>query len=236
MEFISDKNKLDYYIKKYRLKDYFSDEYFPEHYKYMTVTKFARDEYIFTERGNIQYMYIFLNGKVKVCSLLRNGKQQLLNLITGISFFGDLELFNITNPFITIQAVNESYAIALPLTFTQELLFQDSVFLKHIGTLLAKKIYVFTSNAALNMNYPLENRLCSYLSFISKKINIEGTEYSYFNENLSETAELLGTSYRHLQRTLKDLKESNILEKYEKGYIVKDSKALSKLASDEYLI
>lgn len=236
MEFVNDGSKLDYYIKKYHIKDFFSEEYFDNYYKYMVVTKFAKDEYIFNERGNIHYLYIFLNGKVKVCSLLSNGKQQLLNLITGISIMGDLELFNISNPFITIQAVNESYAIAIPLSFTQDFLYKDPVFLKHIGTLLAQKIYVFTSNTALNMNYQVKNRLCSYISFVSKKIMIEQQECLYYHENLADTAELLGTSYRHLQRTLKDLKENGIIERYQKGYIVTDKTKLAELSSNEYFI
>ena len=236
MEYLNDKSKLNYFIKKYNIKDFFSDEYFESYYKYMVLTKFVKDEYLFVERGNIHYLYIFLTGRVKVCSLLSNGKQQLLNLITGVSLMGDLEFFNISNPFITIQAADESYAIAMPLEFIRNQLYLDTVFLKYIGTFLAQKIYVFSSNTALNMNYQLKNRLCSYISFISKKIMIDDQECLYFNENLADTAELLGTSYRHLQRSLKDLRENGIIEKYEKGYLVTDIDQLVDLSSDEYFI
>lgn len=201
----------------------------------MVLTRFAKDEYIFTERGNIHYIYFFLNGKIKVCSLLSNGKQQLLNLITGFSILGDLQLFGINNPFTTAQAIEESYSIALPLAFTQEYLDKDAVFLRHIGLQLAQKVYVFTSNTALNLNYQLKNRLCAYISFASKDIKIDGKKYLYFSDSLNDTAELLGTSYRHLQRTIKTLKEDGILEKYNKGYIITDLDQLMNASSDEYI-
>lgn len=139
MEYLNDTGKLDYYIKKYHIGDLFSDHLFEHYYKYMSMVRFTKDEYIFLERGNLHYIYIFLSGKIKVCYLLGNGKQQLLNLITGMSIMGDLELFGISNPFLSLQTIKESYAIAIPLYFTQEYLFQDPIFLKHIGELMAKK-------------------------------------------------------------------------------------------------
>lgn len=236
MEYLNDTEKLDYYIKKYKIKSLFSEHLFGNYYKYMSLVRFTRDEYIFLERGNLHYIYLFLSGKIKVCYLLGNGKQQLLNLITGMSIMGDLELFGISNPFLSLQTIEESYAIAIPLYFTQEYLFQDPVFLKQIGELMAKKIYSFTSNTSLNMNYELINRLCSYISFMSKEITVDKKEYLYFHENLSDTAELLGTSYRHLQRTLKKLQEDQIIDRYSKGYIILDHDRLLDLSSDEYFI
>lgn len=236
MEYLNDSGKLDYYIKKYHIGDLFSDHLFEHYYKYMSMVRFTKDEYIFLERGNLHYIYIFLSGKIKVCYLLGNGKQQLLNLITGMSIMGDLELFGISNPFLSLQTIKESYAIAIPLYFTQEYLFQDPIFLKHIGELMAKKIYSFTSNTSLNMNYELINRLCSYISFMSKQITVDDKDYLYFHESLSDTAELLGTSYRHLQRTLKKLQEDGIIDRYSKGYIVLDYDQLMDLSSDEYFI
>lgn len=236
MEYITDKSALDSYIETYKIKDFFSDQFFKQYYKYMALTKFAKNEYVFYERGNIHYIYIFLNGKVKVCALLSNGKQQLLNLVTGTCVMGDLELFGIDNPFVTVQAIKETLAISIPLEFTRNYLDQDSVFLKKVGKLLAQKIYIFTSNTALNMNYQLKDRLCSYISFVSKEITVEEHEYLYFNESLSDTADLLGTSYRHLQRILKDLQEESILTKHGKGYLVTDINKLMDLSSDEFII
>ncbi len=236
MESIFDDAKLDNALKKYNIKHYFTDEFFPFYRSYMMMVKFRRDEYVYHERCKIHYIYFFLNGKIKVCSLVANGRQHLLNLITGVTLLGDLELFGIHNPYIQVQAMEDSYAIAIPVEFTKEKLFKDPNFLYNIGKNLVDKIYKASCNTALNMNYVLKNRLCSYISFGVDEKEINGKTEWYFQFDLTETAELLGTSYRHLQRTLKELREEGLLEKYGKGYIVKDYERITELSSDEFFV
>ena len=47
MEYLNDTGKLDYYIKKYHIGDLFSDHLFEHYYKYMSMVRFTKDEYIF---------------------------------------------------------------------------------------------------------------------------------------------------------------------------------------------
>lgn len=55
-----------------------------------------------------------------------------------------------------------------------------------------------------------------------------------FGASYIEIAELLGTSYRHLRRTLNKFCEDNILENKNKKYVVKNLKNLKELSSDLY--
>ncbi len=61
-------------------------------------------------------------------------------------------------------------------------------------------------------------------------------EDGLFNENLTEVAELLGTSYRHLLRTFDSLRKDNVLEKSSQGYIIKDGIELQIRAQDFYSV
>lgn len=115
MEFIDDTRKMDFYINKFHLKDYFRADYFPEYFKYMTLTRFSKGEYLYRQKENIQYIYFFVEGKIRVSSVLSNGKRQSLYYYTKFGILGDLELFNKSNPYTTIQAANDSYCIALSL-------------------------------------------------------------------------------------------------------------------------
>ena len=77
----------------------------------------------------------------------------------------------------------------------------------------------------------LESRLASYIyAFVNEENNEEFT----FEESYSEIAELLGTSYRHLNRTLNKLCSDNILQKDGKKYIIKDIERLKLLSGDLY--
>lgn len=55
-----------------------------------------------------------------------------------------------------------------------------------------------------------------------------------FNENYSEIAELLGTSYRHLHRTLNKFCLEGILNKKNKEYSIENYEKLLYLAGDLY--
>jgi CRP-like cAMP-binding protein len=235
MEFMDNRDKIYYYVKRFRLKEFFRPDYYPEYLKYMSLVKFSKGEYIYKQKENIQYIYFFVEGRIKVYSLLSNGKRQLLYFYTKFGILGDLELFNRSNPYTLIQAAQDSYCIALPLADTKQLLYNDPIFLRQMAELLAQKLCNSSSNSSLNIYYSLENRLCAYILASAEKGLEQENEILIFKEGLSETAEILGTSYRHLHRTLKELKEKGILEKGKGGYRVLDPDQLMRLSSDQYM-
>jgi len=55
-----------------------------------------------------------------------------------------------------------------------------------------------------------------------------------FNETLTEIAELLGTSYRHLLRTINNLINREVLKKDNYGYEIINEEILRSLAVDLY--
>ena len=235
MEFIDDNSKMNVYIKKYHLADYFKTDYVPEYLEYMSVVRFSEGEYLYRQLGCIQYIYFFVEGKIKVSTVLSNGKRQSLYFYTKFGILGDLELFNKANPHTTIQAASDSYCIALSLAYTKHLLYDDPIFLRQMAELLAQKLCNSSSNSSLNIYYSLVNRLCAYIYTTADRMLVDKKEIIVFKEGLSETAEILGTSYRHLHRTLKSLKEKGILEKIPGGYKVINVSELMRLSSDEYM-
>jgi len=84
-------------------------------------------------------------------------------------------------------------------------------------------------NSSINLLYPLENRLASYINeFLTN--DEDSNIYIDFDENLVNIAELLGSSYRHLLRTLNTLSKKGVLEKEDGKYKV----LLEELAGDLY--
>ena len=68
----------------------------------------------------------------------------------------------------------------------------------------------------------------------AEEVIINNKEALLFNENLTEIAELLGTSYRHLLRTLNNLRDKGAIIKSNSGYIIENKNILSMLAADLY--
>lgn len=63
---------------------------------------------------------------------------------------------------------------------------------------------------------------------------LSNKEKNTFKENLTETAELLGASYRHLLRTLNSLCSKSIIKKTKNYYEIIDEEVLRGLAEDLY--
>jgi hypothetical protein len=58
----------------------------------------------------------------------------------------------------------------------------------------------------------------------------------YFEESKTVLSEILGTSYRHLLRTLDSLCAKGVLGKEGKGYSILDEDALTSIGEDYYMV
>lgn len=184
------------------------------------------------EEDTIQKLLFLVKGKAKIYINLSNGKSLLLCFYESFRVLGDIELIN-GNPAVTnVMAVEDSYCIGISYDIVCKYLLDDSKFLRYICNSLGVKLTRCSKNSSINLLYPLENRLASYI--FSAGVRGKSNKRIYFIENLTETAELLGTSYRHLLRTLNNLCEKKILCKKEEGYEVIDETMLEVLSADVY--
>lgn len=111
-------------------------------------------------------------------------------------------------------------------------LIKDCKFLINICDYLSEKLTSGSNNSSINLLYPLENRLASYIVAFT---NVDTNNKKFtFEENYSEIAELLGTSYRHLNRTLSKFCSDKILKRHKKEFIIEDLDKLLYLAGDLY--
>lgn len=77
------------------------------------------------------------------------------------------------------------------------------------------------------MNYPVENRLASYLISCENNMIIE--------DNFVSVAEMIGCSYRQLQRVLNDFCQKKYMRKIKRScYEILDLSALQHLGKDLY--
>ena len=235
MKTIQDQDLLERYLTKCSLPSLFSD--FSRYQKHVSLVLFEKGETIYAQKSDISFLYFFVEGKLKVCSNMSNGKSHLLHFYTTFELLGDLELFNRSNPYVTIQTVSDSLCISLALRETRSFLLQDPVFLRYLCETVCAKLYISSSNDALSLFCPLENRLASYINVAGESRVVGGTRQLVLDENLTDLAELLDTSYRHLQRTLKYFIQEGILRKRrQRCYEVVDLPRLQALATDAYLV
>lgn len=224
MEIIKDERRLNELLLQYKLPGRFRN--FEKYRPYFHLVRFEKNEVIYRTEFQRQYLIFFLRGKVQVCSNLSNGKSMLVCFYTSFQLLGDLEFCGIDTLSISLHAVEPCICITLQIPEIRLLLEKDDLFLRFLSQSLAKKLEASTINSSINLLYPLENRLASYLC--------QTSENGCFSENLTQLAELLCTSYRHLLRVIKSFQNEGILCREPSGYRITNPERLTELAFDLY--
>ena len=226
---IQENNRILDYIKKYKLENLFSEDM----KKYMELYMFNRNEYICREEENLNIMFFLVEAKAKVSKHLENGKSLLISFYNPLTIIGDVEFVRNNPTDCSVQAIKDTYCIGIKFELARNILKKDCKFLLKMCDYLSEKLTNGSNNTSINLLYPLENRLASYIIAFADIENNPIKKF-IFKESYIEIAELLGTSYRHLNRTLNKFCNEGILRKYNKDYYIEDLNKLFYLAGDLY--
>jgi CRP-like cAMP-binding protein len=228
---ISSKKDLDNYIKKYNINDFFSIDM----YEYMELHSFDKGSHLVKTDEPIDYFYFFVQGKVKIYTVLKNGKSLLFRLHKPMVIIGDVEFIDYDTANSNIEAITECLCIGISMNNIRKYAVHDQTFLKCMCTSLGKKFISSSIASSINILYPLENRLASYLLAIaSENSNLSNLDGGITTDKFTELSDLLGTSYRHLIRTINKLCDDKIIKKEKNSITILDIDAIEKLAGDLY--
>lgn len=199
------------------------DQVFPPPYLYqLQKVTFQKNDYICTQGKAITELTYILSGKVKIVRSLFNGKEHILEMLNQPQIFGDVELMTNQQAGSSVIALEEVQAVQLPLNNKEELL-KDPVFLYQIGHNLAMALHKQGITASTNASYSVKERLATHM------LSIE--EEGVFQLSPSILAASFGTSYRHVQRVIKQFIDQGIIEKEAfKTYRILQRQTLEKLA------
>ncbi|BBF44383.1 predicted N-ribosylNicotinamide CRP-like regulator [Lachnospiraceae bacterium KM106-2] len=196
--------------------------------KQAVLLTFAKGDYLCKTGKQMEYLMFLLSGEVKVSTTMANGKVLMRCFTYAGGVIGDIELMTNGSVGNNVVAVKETVCFAIPFSVCKKELLGNIVFMNFIARQLGKKFETSSKLSAMNQLYTLENRLCAYIA--------NSEENGIFSENLTELAELLGISYRHLLRTLYELCEKKVLEKKSRTqYAIHDSGRLEELAKDCFM-
>ena len=120
--------------------------------------------------------------------------------------------------------------VAIPSAVIKEKFFNNTRLLHHLVDSLSDKLYGTINNSSYNFIYPLINRLASYLLE-----NLKDKNYIVLNSSYIEIAEFLGTTYRHLNRTFKEMESKLIIKRDDKKIYILDINQLRDLSKNIYV-
>ena len=165
---------------------------------------FQKGNYICTQGQDITELTYILSGRVKIVRSLSNGKEHILEMPQQPQLLGDVELMTNQLAGSSVIALEEVQTVQLPLN-NKEALLKDPIFLYHIGRNLAMALHRQGITAPTNASYFVKERLATHI------LNIE--EQDIFQLSPSILSSSFGTSYRHVQRVIKQFIDQGIIEK-----------------------
>lgn len=148
------------------------------------------------------YVYIILRGKMKMLLTMRNGRTLLIGYYASDVILGEIELvLDSDTAASSVQAITEVACIRISRERRREDMKNSIPFMNAVGAELA--LFCSNRSSVATLLQSMETRLCTYIA------NTNNNGY----EILTDIAEVLGTSYRHLLRTLENLCRYGVLKK-----------------------
>jgi CRP/FNR family putative post-exponential-phase nitrogen-starvation transcriptional regulator len=228
MESAQNRHLLQSYIARYGLDFLFESNLTG----CMDLFKFQKGNLICLSSTEMQYLYFLVSGKLKVYTLLNNGKSLLLRFNKPLSVIGDVEFLKGHLARCNVEALVDSDLIGIKFTDLHRYADHDPTFLRFLILHLSNKLDSASNSASLNQLYPLENRFASYLLSVSVDERNNPRVEEIKTRNLTEIALLLGTSYRHLHRVIVKLLHNGIIAKEKGTLTVLDFSKLKALAKN----
>lgn len=222
MRRIADSGLKEAHIAQYALRDYFSEETI----RSFDLQSYDIGEYVYRQDEEITTFHLLLDGLLQVDYLFSNGVQTVLALVEPLFTLGDLELFGKFPAVKNVRVVEASLLLSVPMSIIQQNEEDNPHFLRLILHQMVGKLDSM-SEQMIQLSWPLEYRLGLYLL---EQLKVEGPILTLVpRESL---AGLLGTSVRHLNRTLKLLSQKSLIDVHYKTLTIADAEKLADLIEE----
>jgi len=227
MERIYNKALIHSYVEMYKLNNLFS-EFSDED---IQLYRFYKGEMIYITGEEILNMYFIVEGKVKIYTNTIDDKRLILRFQKAVAVIGDIEFIDNDPALHSVEASSDCIAIGISYKTIREKLGSNPIFLQYLLESVTSKFRTKT-NSSINLLYPVEVRFASYLLSTSNEGKDSSFQEEMKNISLTDISEMIGTSYRHLNRVITKLSNESIIKR-ENGVIhIQDIEKLKEIARD----
>ncbi len=174
-------------------------------------------------------LLFLVEGRTKAYSMLDNGQSVLAAFFKPFDILGEVELFNFKRYTLSVEAITDAVCLSLSAAAIRKAAYRNCRLFMYLCSRLGAKLADRVVAESINLRYPVENRLASYLiAALDKDGGVLGTD------NLGELADFIGASYRQLARVVRRFRAEGILDKKRGRISVREKRKLEPLARDRY--
>lgn len=215
MKKIYDKDTIDFYIRTTSFRKYFDKDFV----EYAELLFFEKNEYLIKEGEISPYLLFMVKGKVVYSSISEAGNTIIFGSTKSSKIFGEASSIWNEIPENSVKALAPTYCLAINLDNYRDLLLNDIHFLRHICKILSDRLKNANKSYAFYLSTNAENRLASFI--------LQNQQNGVFENSLVSTSEVIGVSYRHLQRVISSFCDKGILKKEKRKYLILKKKKLN---------
>jgi CRP-like cAMP-binding protein len=227
MKVINSPNLLKKYIELYNIKSIFSNDL----EKYMTLYQVKKGELLLSTSEKVTFFYLLVSGGTKIVLNLENGKSLLIDYSKPLEMLGEMEIINSPYSKYDVVATEDSTLIGIPMETFAKLIDSDPIFWKYLYSSTIDKLQSTVNSNIISSSYSFEHVLANYL--ITHAIEV-GDQILVESINFSDLSQLLGTSYRHLNRVLKKFIDKGLIDKDKRKIIITNYDKLSEYYVELY--
>ncbi|PFX60323.1 hypothetical protein COL36_13665 [Bacillus wiedmannii] len=199
---------------------------------YFQVNHFDKGKFICNIDDAMDRLYFVVKGKVKVYTITPEGKKLILRFINPLAVVGDIELIQNSKAHNVVEACSDVIAISISHAVIRNKLLHDPIFMNFLLENIANTLKISTRFTALNLLYPVEVRVASYLLSISTDSNGNMYKKDLDATSISSIADFIGVSYRHVIRVLQKFYKEKLIEKRNVVIVIKDFFKMKEVAKD----
>ena len=217
MQNIDDKRLLRHYIDTYDLQTYFTLDLA----SIAVLQRYDAGEMLALEGRVCEYIWVLVKGECMAYVYTTNNKIHCECYFNDVSLLGEAATMWNEAPMNNIRTLTECDFVAISAVKYREALLNDNKFLRFAARTLA--LHVRKNVVHFD---PLETRLANFILSAEKN--------GVFRYNLTQCADIMETSYRHLIRVLSMMCDSGILTKGERGdYHIADADRLEQVGKGD---
>ena len=199
-------------------------------YPHLTLSEFRQGEPICSQGEKSGSLYILVKGKIKIYNTSAEDKTLVVSFKTPLELIGDIEYFQDIEIINTVEAVSPVVMIKVPYPALKEHGSDYAPLLRFLLDIITRKFSLKSQFMSFNLIYPVEVRLASYLLSVTFDESDSGFRGQLGTKGLTDAANLIGTSYRHLNRVLRKFAEEGLIQRSRAGIVVLDRDGLGKRA------
>lgn len=226
MRELIDLSALQYYIDKFSMDQIFDHRITGE----CRLFEYDKGDMVIEAYTQMHYLLFIVEGEAKIFNTLDNGKNYLLRIEGPLQVYGDVEILEDQNYTANVEALSLCRFIGIPVRVIRRDYLEHPMFLRFIIDSLAARLIKISYRSMDNVLLPLKNKLASYLLLHKEK----QSDLIELKSNLTDIAENLGTTYRHLSRTLSEFVNEGYINRQGKKIEVKNIGKLEELAGNTY--